>query len=441
MNFTDPETWKLNVFTEIKEKIQINDSTTDVNKTIMHRQNELKAYYDSFPCIDDLANETCEDIKKAKEFTKSILCELPSGDVDDRITMLHVLSKLLGNENEEFLFYDSKNGINLHNAFLNLADINSQDRPFVLKLHSSEELGNRMNVQTEQDDLELVQLLTHIIEQNGSHPVLEDIIERLSKAHDVDKGSIIIKAVYVGTFNIVYAIKNSQTNAIRNFKEISEKLKNAELKAEEKLRDEFKQFESLKIHPLLWRSSFNVSYFDERGNKAFSDDNKTFSVGPPERTQLYTQAVGWTRYGLKVLGKYKNDDWLHPFQNPKNWYRAFHGTGRAKSEDFGDENQSYDPQYASVDALASIFVNGFQKARKAIHGEGVYCSPNPKFPEDGFVVPVPLDTQKGKKTFKCMLQVAVNPDRVKITENSDVWIVADPTDIRAYGILIKEVDK
>jgi hypothetical protein len=205
----------------------------------------------------------------------------------------------------------------------------------------------------------------------------------------------------------------------------------------EKLRKKFKQFLKLKIHPLLFRPSFDISQFDKRGNNVFANQNQTFPIGPPGRTQLYTQAAGWTRYGLKVLGKYADNRWLHPFQDPKNWYRAFHGTGRAQSQDFGGQNQLYDAEYASVDALASINQTGFRPARVAACGPGVYCSPNPKFPEQGFVRAVPLDTRNGKKSFKCMLQVAVNPDGVQIAQ-SNIWVVPDPKDIRPYGILIKE---
>jgi hypothetical protein len=140
-----------------------------------------------------------------------------------------------------------------------------------------------------------------------------------------------------------------------------------------------------------------------------------------------------------VLGKFENDYWLDPFQDPENWYRAFHGTGNAQSEDFGDRNQPSDNEYACVDALSSIYRDGFRKARTCAYEDGVYCSPNPRFPEDGYTGVVSLDTQQGLKRFKCMLQVAVNPAGVKFTSNKDIWVVPDPKDIRPYGILIKEV--
>jgi hypothetical protein len=393
---------------------------------LIQKQNEIKAYYNNFPDIDDAINDASVDIKKAKEYTDSILHNLPSGDLNDIDTVCHVLSKLLGNESQECLFYDSEHGINLHDASLNLADINSEDRPFVLKLNSSAGLGNIEHIPTEQDDLELVQTLTDIIDANQSHPVIEDIIERLSKVHAVNQEDISIKRVYVGTFNIVYTVMDLSRNLIKSLIKLSRKLKK-----------QFKEFVSAKIHPLLYRPSFDIAYFDQRGNKTFPNETETHVIGPPGRTKLYTTPSGWTRYGLKVLGKYTNDNWLHPFQNPKNWYRAFHGTGNAQSQDFGNKNESLDHQYACVDAISSIYENEFHTARNTAYGPGVYCSPNPKFPEEGYVNSVPLDTQQGKKSFKCMLQVAVNPDGVKIATD-DIWVVADPKNIRSYGILIKE---
>jgi len=203
----DTNEFQENDTNEIDTLVSIGNNINNDNfDELKQRQKELKVYYDSFPNIDDATNETSSDIKKAKEFTESIFRNLPSGDVTDTNTVCHVLNKLLGNEYQECLFYDSENGINLHDASTNLADIDSENRPFVLKLSSSEGLGNIKHVNTEQEELKLIQTLTNIIKQNQSQPVIEDITERLSKAHGVDKKSIIIKNVYVRTFNIVYTV-------------------------------------------------------------------------------------------------------------------------------------------------------------------------------------------------------------------------------------------
>ena len=77
------------------------------------------------------------------------------------------------------------------------------------------------------------------------------------------------------------------------------------------------------IHPALFEQSYDISMFDKLGNKTFgSGDNGKYKVGPPGKEREYRQPSGWTRYGLKVLGKYDDDKWLDPFQDPGNWYRA-----------------------------------------------------------------------------------------------------------------------
>jgi hypothetical protein len=393
----------------------------------MKEQNELKAYYDSFPNIHEVTNEFGSNIEKAKELTESIMKELPSGELNDKNTMCHVLNNLLGDENDGCLFYDSTNCINLPDASGNLVDVNLEDKTLVLKLNNSNGLGDENNERFEENDLQLVQTINDAIILEEFHPVIDDILERLSKAHDVEKNLIEITRVYYGSFNIVYTIRDLGKRIIKKLE-----------KLEHKLKEQFNEFVSAKIHPLLYRPSFDISYFDERGNKNFSNQSETYKVSPPGRRRLYTVPYGWTRYGLKVFSKYSNDYWLHPFQDPRNWYRAYHGTGNARSVDFKNSNKNFDEEFVPVDALASIFTNEFRTARVTAHGTGVYCSPNPKFPEKGYTSKIHLDTKKGKKVFKCMLQVAVNPDGVKFATN-DIWVVPDPKDIRPYGILIKEI--
>lgn len=395
---------------------------------IMKKQAETKAYYDSFPNVEDATNQTTPDIKKAEEFTKAILDNKPSGNPSDKGTACHVLSQLFGNQGQGCLFYNSTAGINLHDASANLADITSAEQPFVLKLSSSEGLGNINGLKTEKDDVKLAEILNQVIQQKQFHPITEDILDRLAKAHGLDKKYIVIKTVYAGTFNIVYTVSNLMQTTVNNIIAVATKL-----------RAQFAKFVSQKIHPLLFRPSFDISFFDARGDKTFPSQPETHQLGPPGHTKLYTSPAGWARYGLKVLGKYGSDDWLHPFGHAGNWYRAFHGTGSAQQVDFNGCNAFSDPRTACVDAFTSIFVGGFRPARVAVYGPGVYCSPGPAWlGNTGFVGTVELDTTQGKKKFKCMFQVAVNPNGVNCATN-DIWVVPNPQDIRPYGILIKEV--
>ena len=371
------------------------------------------------------------DLTEAEQLTESILYKSPSADVEEWTTVYRVLHSLLESQGIKCLFFDSTQEKNLHDITANLAELDLKDRPFVLKLSNSEGLGDSVQPKTDHDAIRFVETLNDIIKHEQSHSVIDDIRDRLSKVHEVDKEDICIKAVYVGTFNIVYTVKDLTKRAIKS---ITNYVK--------KLRDQFCQFVSLKIHPLLFRPAFDISFFDKHGDKLFSNAFETYEIGPPGKTKTYIPPTGWTRYGLKVLGKYQDGDrWLEPFKDPQNWYRAFHGTGRAQKEDFHHSEHFSDSQYASVDAVASIYEKEFRLARVHYHGSGVYCSPDPKFPENGYVTPVELDTEYGKKKFICMLQVAVNPNSVKmVPTDENIWIVPNPQDIRPYGILIKEID-
>ncbi len=396
-------------------------------QSFLKKQEKLRAYYDNFPDIDNLINRYGSDFQKAEAFTQSILSELPSGDLSERNTACHIIYNLIGRE-RNCLFFDSTKGMNLNDALGNLNDLSFDDRTFVLKLNNSDGLGNQKYKTDGQDDLRLIKTLNHMMEQKKSNPVTEDILERLSKAHNTDKKNIELKTFYYGSFSIVYTVMDLADIAIKTLFGLPKKLKT-----------QFKQFKSAKIHPLLFRPSFDISQFDVRGNRDFTSQADTFEVGPPGRTRKYTQPIGWTRYGLKVLGRYTNDEWLQPFGDPGNWYRAYHGTGNATAADFGKPDASFDKKYAGVDAAASIHAQGFRRARVHVHGDGVYCSPNPTFPEKGYVTTAVLDTKFGTKAFKLMLQVAVNPDGVNTaTPDPDIWVVENSENIRTYGILIKE---
>lgn len=406
------------------------DETIDGNfEQIKKGHEQIKAYYNNFPSFEDVTNDKKPEVIEAKSFTDSILKKLPSGDATERDTACHVLKNLLAAQNVECLFYDSANGKNLHDSSGILAEIGSTERPFVLNLKSSAGLGGQKAPTTEKGAIRLARILTESVEKNKPNPVVDDVRKRLSEAHRTNKENICITSVYVGSFNVAYIVKDWTPEKNKSLPELKRKLENT-----------FEEFVTAKIHPLLCRPAFDISFFDKQGNKVFPATPETHQVGPPGRTQVYTSPAGWARYGLKVLGKYSNgDSWLHPFKDPGNWYRAFHGTGRASSDDFSKSNQSFDKQYACVDAMGSIYKTGFRKARVHAYGEGVYCSPDPTFPERGYVGDVEFDTQQGKKKFKCMLQVAVNPDTVIFTSDKGIWVVPEPEDIRPYGILIKEV--
>lgn len=403
--------------------------TEKVTESVPRDLNNVKKYYDNFPNIEDVINEDGRDLNESKNLTESILNTIPSGNVAELITVCHVLTKILREFGKECLFFNSTHGKNLQDAFMNLPDLELNNQLFVLKLNSIEGLGGMSTLKNEYELIQLVEQMNNSIENNRSHPVLDDVLNRLSKVHHVDKKHISIMNVYDDIFNVVYKIEYQLKDSAESLHSLSEKMK-----------DRFPQFDCTKIHPLFNRPTFDISCFDERGNKTFPNQGDTYDIGPPGYTQPYRQPSRWTRFGLNVIKRYEDGDhWLDPFEDSRNWYRAYHGTKNAAAIDFTGLLDDLDPNYACVDALSNIYKNGFCKARVAVHGPGVYCSPIPKFIENNYAGSVEIDTKKGRKKYICMLQVAVNPRGVLFTNRKDIWVASEPEHIRPYGILIKEI--
>ena len=86
---------------------------------------------------------------------------------------------------------------------------------------------------------------------------------------------------------------------------------------------------AIKTHPLFTDAHIDIARFDPTGDKDESE-GLDWEVGPAGDKEMYFQPATdqmWRRFGLAVLGKFANGDaWLHPFQDPGNWWRAYHGT-------------------------------------------------------------------------------------------------------------------
>ena len=426
----------------------VKEITPTFKKTSKFKLDQIKSH----PQIQDIAKELTNDhSKKANEYTKKVLNTPPTGKLgQDLNTTLHVLSNIFKSTGEECVFYDSRQGVKLiggdsgcafHEAF-------EKNKPFTLRLKNMEGLYGVTDDDMKDHTKKLVEMQS-AINNNVEHPTLTHVKTKLSAALGVKKDRIRITEVFAGSDCFKYTV-DSLT--------FQEKQRMIQGDPTRRLAQQFRQFKELKIHPLLFRPAFDVSNFDVKGNKSFVSLSSKFQVGPANMKKEYTQPTGWTRYGLKVLGVYPDDKWLHPFNDAGNWWRAFHGTKNAIH--YGVH---------AADAMQQIHQNGFQMAHNIARGPGVYCSPKPTYVEDrkfitmyynhiistlmyfytGYAARVTMDIQDNnngnvqtqQKNFKFMLQVAVKPGANTLTPRSDdtVWSVQNRDDIRAYGILIKEV--
>ena len=172
---------------------------------------------------------------------------------------------------------------------------------------------------------------------------------------------------------------------------------------------------------------YDASMFDKRGIKTFVN-KEVWNVGPLRAQKQYITPKGWTRIGLKVRGKYVDDEWLSPFAHAKNWYRSYHGTGINEG--------------ASILKGNFIFkISDGRNGTRAAYGPGIYNSPDIDTARK-YSKPVTIQTKAGSKRYYFVLMVAVNPATLNKTRKrgapKNIWIAPSPSDIRPYGILLQE---
>lgn len=152
------------------------------------------------------------------------------------------------------------------------------------------------------------------------------------------------------------------------------------------------------------------------------DDGETYTRGG----FTYRRPYGWKRLAIKVVGKYENDDWLGPDgirieQATGEWPVSYHGTD-------------------ILHANKSVMV-GFIPGSIATYGKGIYTSPSLEMVEKFYAQEF---THEGK-SYKIVLQNRVNPNGLQIIPASqtgvgaDFWLSQSRDDVRAYGVLIREV--
>ena len=155
--------------------------------------------------------------------------------------------------------------------------------------------------------------------------------------------------------------------------------------------------------------SFDYDFRDE------SNDGRIYIRGGEE----YKRPYGWYRFAMKVLDKYEDNTWLGGIgirteSTAGEWPVSYHGTTREGAK--GIAAQGYD-------------VNCGTHFK---YGRGIYSAPD-------------LDTAEGYATkfskdgkrYTIVLQNRVNPAKLRKANQDKYWLV-DDSDIRPYGILVKE---
>lgn len=151
---------------------------------------------------------------------------------------------------------------------------------------------------------------------NVRKAVEEDFREQVANALGIDKSKVVIINMEKGSIKINFMVvvdwANTENTKEDKIEKTLQALNKNNISVKEKMSFAFRLSEQ---------------DFDSRGDMFFFTSD-VFQRGPRGNTEKYTQPTKeWFRIGLKMNGKYENDNWLKMNNNPEEWYVAYHGVG------------------------------------------------------------------------------------------------------------------
>ena len=201
----------------------------------------------------------------------------------------------------------------------------------------------------------------------------------------------------------------------------------------ENIEDNFKKFSKLKEFKILYNdlfcNEFNLREFlDYTGNFIIPDRSCNIN----NDTEEYNPPYGWMGIGLKVFGKYEDDDWIN---RSNEWAIAYHGVGRLCS--FYDIKKILHNIIANgglIPGSSQRYENEIDKRHKGnIIGNGIYLTKDINIAEEYSGI-IPFNC----KNYKIVLMAKVLIDKIREPEKYNYWILNNE-DIRIYKILLKEI--
>ena len=246
---------------------------------------------------------------------------------------------------------------------------------------------------------------------------------KISKDLDIPSETIILTYPQKGSFSVQLIFQSDKFDNLKP-EELKQILSN----------DEFEELKNLKeIDSDLIMGSFKITrkLLDSRGNRVSG-----WAKGEKRGGKEYYPPIGWKGFGLKVLDKYEDNEWIGMKNTPGEWCVAYHGVGRGQSSE------------KVKHIVALIIISKFKPGNHQVHendddlnhegnkvGKGVYCTPKIKIAESY------AGTAKiNGKDYKIVLMTRVKPDKIRCPRNEkDYWLVNGTTDeIRPYRILLKK---
>ena len=183
---------------------------------------------------------------------------------------------------------------------------------------------------------------------------------------------------------------------------------------------------------LIKECGCNPEYLDKRGN--------TFFYFQPEESkrggEKYNVPVGWTAFGIEVLKRYGDTDWISSDGRTEEWAVAYHGFGVRM-----DGGQIKNIIKTIIhDNLKPGSGQAFAKSRDCRHpgnlcNIGVYTTPNLDVATQ-YAGTIPL----GGKKYKLIIMSRVNPNYIREPETQKGFWILDgkPNQLRPYRLLIRE---
>ena len=171
-------------------------------------------------------------------------------------------------------------------------------------------------------------------------------------------------------------------------------------------------------------------FIDFKGNFIIKINNKD------KTKEKYYPPYEWIGIGLKVLGKYDNDEWLLNDSKDNKWAIAYHGVGRSLSIKQVKDKLEKKIKEGLKQGKSQIkcHLEDIRHPGKQI-GTGVYLTPNINIVENysGIIT-------FNKERYKVALMAKVEIDKIRESKDINFWVLNSEY-IRIYRILLKKINK
>jgi len=194
----------------------------------------------------------------------------------------------------------------------------------------------------------------------------------------------------------------------------------------------------LKEQKCIQEIKFSADMIDPAGNNDFTNKGLSLIRG----SMAYHQPKGWMRIGLKVTGRFgNNEDWIAKNGNPNEWAVGFHGFKSVEKAMLPIKGNLISLEKWSHSCKHYENMNPRTRSKYEKCGIGVYFADKIEVCEiNNFTGSCRI----GNKTVKLAFQCRLNPEEIRITDfpPSLAYIVpnksnSDYSSIRPYGILLK----